>query len=264
MRKFLLSTIMIGAGSSLIAAPVGNPSFPELLEEGYFISSKSPLDLRVGYEGDFIGDALMKQQEEGSGRVDNYRQETNSGLATLNISDRVDLYGVFGSSRVCCDWRFMATDLTINRVQLETGYHFLWAAGGRAIVLKWGGTVFGVGARYNAASLKPAWTSVNGLPIPTAGTCLRWREWQIDFDVSHQIEIFVPYIGVKYSSSFTKIGVFPVEISSSGSGVIHMKNRRPVGLVIGCALTSGKYFMLNIEGRLIDETAATIVGDFRF
>jgi len=263
MRKFLLSAVALAA-SSAIAAPVGNPSFPELLEEGYFIPAKSPLDLRAGYEGDFICDARMRQEEEGHGHVDSYKQDTNSGIVTINFLDRVDFYGVFGSSRVCSDWRFTDVDRMVNRVQMETSYHFLWSVGGRGILLKWGKTVCGVGARYNHSSLKPTWTTINGVPIPTGGTNLHWREWQVDFDLSHQIEIFVPYIGVKYSNARTKLGNYSVPISSSGSGSIHMKNRTPVGLVIGCAITTDQYFVFNIEGRLIDEMAASIVGDFRF
>ena len=75
-----------------------------------------------------------------------------------------------------------------------------------------------------------------------------------------------PISASKYSNAHTKIGTFDDVggITSSGSGVIHMSNRNPVGLVIGCTLTTGKFFMLNIEGRLIDEEAGTIVGDFRF
>jgi len=264
MKFCLLTAALIGTGSILVAAPVGNPSFPQLLDEGYFIPVNSWANLRIGYEGDFVNDARMKQDEEGTGRVDNYQQDTNSASVTVNIFDRVDFYGVFGSSRVCSDWRFIDSSLSVNRVQLETSYHFLWAIGGRGIVFEWGNTICGVGARYNAASLKPTWTTINGLPIHTADTNLKWREWQIDFDISYKIDIFVPYIGVKYSSAITKIGDFSIDISCSDSGVIHMRNRSPVGLVIGCALTTGKYFMLNIEGRLIDERAAAIVGDFRF
>jgi major outer membrane protein len=196
--------------------------------------------------------------------VDDYKQDTNSGTVTLNILDRMDLYGVFGSSRVCSDWRFTAENMTVNRVEMETSYRFLWAVGARVLIFEWGCTNLGIGGRYNATHLKPTWTTINGLPIPTTGTRLQWREWQIDMDISYPIEIFIPYLGVKYSNARSKIGSYSEAISSSGSGSLHMKNRNLVGLVIGCTLTTEKYFMLNIEGRLIDEQAATIVGDFRF
>ena len=54
-----------------------------------------------------------------------------------------------------------------------------------------------------------------------------------------------------------------IGICKSKDGV-HFENRTPVGIVIGCSISNGKYFMLNIEGRLIDEDAVTISGDLRF
>jgi hypothetical protein len=269
MKKFALVSSLLAASSALFAAPVGNPAFSQLLQEGYFIPNHYWVDLRLGYEGDFVGDARMKQQEEGSGRVDNYRQDTNSGLVTVNFLDRLDVYTVLGSTRVCADWRFIEPGPLTNRVAMETSYHFSWAVGGRGILYEWGNTILGIGGRYNRTCLKPVWMTINGIPMPTAGTRLHWREWQVDLDISHKIDLFIPYIGIKYSNAHTKVGTFkmgavPIAISNSGSGALHMTNRTPVGLVIGCALTTGKFFMLNIEGRLIDEEAATIVGDFRF
>jgi hypothetical protein len=264
LKSFAIFAAALGAGASLFGAPVGDPLFSRLLKEGYFIPDHSHVNFRLGYEGDFISDARMKQTVEGCGRIDDYRQDANSGTVTLNLFDRLDLFGVFGSARTCADWRYVYED-AVFRVQLETSYRFLWAAGGRAIIFEWGQTVFGLGGRYNATDANPVWAAINGVPISTKGTRLRWNEWQIDFDVAHQIEIFVPYIGVKYSSSHTKVGNFSeAPIAGNGSGTLHMRNRTPVGLVIGCTLTTEKYFMLNIEGRLIDELACTIAGDFRF
>lgn len=264
MRNFAITAACIGLHVALYAAPVGNPSFPQLLQEGYWIPLNSCINLRLGYEGDFISDALMKQTIEGKGHIDRYRQDTNSGVATINVFDRIDLYGVLGAARMYADWRFEDSDEMVNRIELETCYHFLWAVGGRVIIIKWGETIFGLGGRYNATDTSPTWVSFNGNPIPTDHTHLDWTEWQIDFDVSHQIDLFVPYIGVKYSSARAETGEFLIDIAQNGSQSLHMKNRTPVGLVIGCTLTTDKYFMLNVEGRLIDEMAATISGDFRF
>ena len=51
--------------TSIYAAPVGDPAFPKLLQEGYFIPCSYPVGLRLGYEGDFVGDGRMKQRELG-------------------------------------------------------------------------------------------------------------------------------------------------------------------------------------------------------
>jgi hypothetical protein len=97
-----------------------------------------------------------------------------------------------------------------------------------------------------------------------AGTHVQWREWQVDFNLSYNIDIFTPYLGVKYSNSQAKLGVFPTVISNGGTGSDQFQNRIPVGIVIGCSISNCKYFMLNLEGRLIDEDAVTISGDLRF
>ena len=87
---------------------------------------------------------------------------------------------------------------------------------------------------------------------------------QLDLDLSYQIDLFIPYIGAMYSNARTKVAGFTTPISNSGKGSDRFKNRIPVGVVIGCSLTSLKYFVLNLEGRLVDEEAVTISGDIRF
>ena len=106
--------------------------------------------------------------------------------------------------------------------------------------------------------------TIDGIVQHANGTELHWRVWQIDMDMSYKIDIFTPYIGIKYSNVRSGVGFFPISISNSGLGINYFENRTPVGVFIGCSLSSGKYFMLNIEGRLIDEEAVTISGDFRF
>jgi hypothetical protein len=86
----------------------------------------------------------------------------------------------------------------------------------------------------------------------------------VDLALSYRIEIFSPYIGLKYSDVRAKIGQFQTTIANNGSGSNVFNNRYPVGVFIGCSLTTGKYFMLNLEGRLVDEEAVTISGDVRF
>jgi hypothetical protein len=247
----------------LFGAPVGNPSFPEIIEEGFFISRDSWLDLRFGYEGDFVGDARLEQSQESSGRVDNFAQNTNAGTATLNILDRIDIYGVFGSSKVSSEWRFSNAGIN-SLAELETLYSYLWGVGARGILFEWGSLSLGTGGRYERSHYDNVWLTINGASQPVSGTCLIWRDWQVDLDMSYKIEIFTPYVGVKYSNVVAELGDFVVAIANNGSGNNRFVNRSPVGVFIGCTLSTGRYFMLNVEGRLIDEEAVTIAGDLRF
>jgi hypothetical protein len=264
IKKFALQTFLVALGSTLCAAPVGNTAAPQLCEEGFFISRDSWIDVRIGYEGDFVGNGRLKQCQEGSGRVDSFQQYTNSGTATLNILDRLDLFAVFGSSRVNADWRFTNLSGLATRAQLETLYHYIWAAGARGILFEWDQVALGLGGRYSYCTYKPSLLTINAVPVSVGSARCIWREWQIDLDISYKIDLFTPYIGVKYSRAEARIGPFSTPISNSGSGTDHFKNKTPVGLFLGCSLSTGKYFMLNVEGRLIDEDAITISGDLRF
>lgn len=247
----------------IFGAPVGCPAAPALIKEGFFIPCNSPVFVRAGYEGDFVADARLQQFGDGSGRVDNFNQQTNAGTLTLNGINRIDVFGVFGSSRACADWRFTVED-DVHRAQVETLYNFLWGAGARAIVYKSCAFNLGIGGRYEQCQYDNLWMTIDGNVQSAADTFLHWRVWQVDCDFGYQIDIFTPYIGIKYSNVRTRVGDFPEPISNNGSGSDQFKNRTPVGVFIGCSLSSGKYFMLNVEGRLIDEEGVTISGDFKF
>jgi major outer membrane protein len=261
MLKYLFFFALFLSGS-LFGAPVGNTSAPQILEDGFFISRNSWVDVRAGYEGDFVTNGRMEQQD--SGRIDCYKQYTNSGTVTLNLLDRIDLYGVFGSSSTNADWRFTDLENSVHRIEIQTDRNFLWAAGGRAIFFEWGCACLGLGGRYSWAKYDPEWVTNDGANAPSGNGEVRWNQWQINLDISYKIELFTPYIGAKYSSAQTILNGFPIPISSSGSGSNTFKNTTPVGLYLGCTLSTGRYFMLNLEARLIDEEAITVSGDFRF
>lgn len=247
----------------LWAAPVGNPSAPQWIEKGFFIPEDWWGSARIGYEGDFVSNAKLEQYSEGYGRVDTYEQETNSGTVTFNIENRVDLFAILGSSRANGDWRFVDPLQNVYRIELETNYDFLWGIGVRGILYEDEGICLDMGGRFEQCSCEPSWLTSNGVPQAVSHSMLFWREWQIDLDLSYEIDIFAPYIGVKYSNVRVELNGFDESISAKGNSN-HFKNRVPLGIFIGCGLSSSKYFMLNVEGRLIDETAVTVSGDIRF
>ncbi len=259
IEKFALLLI---ASTALYAAPIGNTSAPEIIQKGFVTSW---INFRVGYEGDFVADGRMRQYDEGQGRVDTYKQWTNSGTFTLNILERLDVYGVFGSSRTEADWRFEDIAAgTVTRIELKTEHNFLWAVGSRAILCKWCNTALGMGGRYASCKSQPISLTSNGVAESVSGSHFQWREWQINLDLSYKIDFFIPYIGAKYSNARTRLEDFSVPISAELVGSNRFKNRIPVGLYIGCTLSNGKYFMFNLEGRLVDEEAVTVSGDFKF
>lgn len=257
---FLFSFAFVSA----FGAPVGNPSFPKIIHQGFFIPKKCWANVRGGYEGDFVVDGQMKQDEEGSGSVDKYTQTSNSGTATLNLLERLDLYGVFGTTMVCAQWRFSDMAERIRNVQMETHHDFLWAVGARAVLYSYGNWDLGLGARYSALHNHVLWLTVDGSNISVHGSRYRWREWQANLGVSYHIDLFTPYIGVDYLSARSILYRVNSSIADFGSKRDHFTNEIPVGMYLGCTLSMGKYFMLNVEARLIDEEAFSLNGDFRF
>lgn len=248
----------------LLSAPIGNPSAPRILEEGFFIPKKCWANVRAGYEGDFVFDGQMEQDEEGSGSVDRYTQTTNAGSVALNLLERLDLYGVFGSSRVCAEWRFSDMADRVRNAEIETSHNFLWAVGGRAILFTWGNWDLGFGGRYSALHNHVQWLTIDGSNASVAGARCRWREWQANVGVSYHIDLFTPYIGVGYLNVRTALDGLTSSIADLGSRRDHFKNRIPAGIYLGCTLSTGKYFMLNVEARLVDEEAVSLSGEFRF
>ncbi len=261
MRKIALMVSLWT--STLFTAPVENPSAPRIIQEGFFISKDCWVNVRCGYEGDFVSDGRFEQCEQGSGRVDRFSQNTNAGTVTVSLLDRLDIYGILGSSKACAEWRFSINGSS-SIAELETLYNFLWGIGARGILCEWGEAALGLGARYERADYSNLWLTIDGSTVPSSGTCLEWRVWQIDLDLAYTIDIFVPYIGIKYSNVLSSLGLFSVPIAGNGADSNHFKNRSPVGILVGCTLSTGKKFMLNVEGRLIDEEAVTISGEVRF
>jgi hypothetical protein len=262
MRAFLCILFLFAAFVSLQCAPVGNAAAPKLIQEGVYASPSTGWSIRLGYEGDFVFDGRMEQQ--GGGRIDEYTQDTNSGVLILNFHDRLDFYGILGSSDTAADWRFINPSDQVLRMEVTTNTSFLWALGGHAILYEWGPACLGFGGRYATSHAELKKISQNGVLFPAAGAVAHWSSWQIHLDLSCRIDFFTPYIGVKYSNARMDFDHFPVQIGSNGERNNHLRNKDPIGFYLGCTISSGQWFMLNLEGRLADEEAATVSADLRF
>ncbi len=246
-----------------MAAPFENVSSPSILKEGLLIPKECWVNLRAGYEGDFVFNARLKQSHLGSGPVDTCTQITNSGTVTLNILNRLDLYGVFGSSFFSSKWRF-SEGVSVRNAHLQTEHSFLWAIGGRAVLLEWKKWALGVGGRYSTLDNPISYLTIDGDGASVNGAKFLWREWQLNLGISYHIDLFTPYIAAHYQMAHVWVGPFPEAIANNGSLKNRFETICPVGIDLGCTISSGKYFMLNVEARLISEEAISVSGDFRF
>lgn len=247
----------------LSGAPYGNPASPHILEKNLFIPSDSWVDVRAGYEGDFVFYVPLKQ-EDSAGSVDKYTQTVNSGSLTVGFFKYLDLFCLFGSSQICSQWRFANPLDEILNVQMETPHSFLWAVGGRAVLYKNERWDLGFSGRYSSTDTDLRWATVDGANASVSGSNLHFHEWQLGLAASYHIDLFTPYLGLNCFFAETEIDLPSFEIAQNGSTRNHFKSKVPVGLYLGCTLSTQKFFLLNVEARLISEEAVSISGDFGF
>lgn len=261
MKKIVILILIIFACKTL-AAPIGNPLNPGIIADGFFISQASWLNFRLGYEGNFVSDSRM-DKKVGSGKVDNFKQDVNSGTLTFNLQNRIDVFGVLGAARIRSDYRFDNLG-TQSRIELETNYRLYWAAGGKIILYQWGNTALSVGGRYSKTKPTLSFITQDGAPQDIGSTKISYRDWQIDMGLAHQIDIFIPYLGAKYLNAKSIIRNSAIVLAENSQNFMRMKNDDKFGVYVGCTLSNSKYFLLTVEARFVDEEAISVMGELKF
>lgn len=248
---------------SLFSLNVGNPYSPEILRKGIFLKRYYPVSARAGYEGNFVPEHRMKQVEEGNGRVDSFSFYGNSGSITFNVVERVDIYALLGEGKIEAKWRFTFDGIT-NRVVAKSDPDLFWALGTNALLLHWGKVSLGVGGKYMEGSSSVENLRINDEDILSSGL-FSLHEWQVNVGVSYLSGILIPYIGILYDQVCSHLQSNSSDpISNSGLPSNHFENRSHVGVYLGCSVSSGTIFFMNVEARIIEEEAISISGDFRF
>src|SRR5579872_3206355 len=137
---------------SLSAILVGNPGQPGLLHEGMFYTSW--WSFRVTYFDDYIYQERFRDEF----KIDDIpRSKSNMKLSTfaaqgiLNFKDRIDIYGIIGSSKIKID------EEIFSKRRLCGGL------GTRVVILHEGNFYFGADFKYFESDQKPAFFVVDGL-----------------------------------------------------------------------------------------------------
>jgi hypothetical protein len=176
----------------------------------------------------------------------------------------LDLYGVFGTSNISAGWRFEDMAARVRSAQMETLHHFCWGVGIRAILLQQGNWSLGLGGRYSASHNRVAWLTVDGQSAPTTGARFRWWQWEASLGAAYHIDLFTPYIAVNYLDARAVLNRLSFFVADQAAESDHFHNRTPVGINLGCSISTSHFFFLNLEARVINEEALTVSGEFRF
>ncbi|MCB1115602.1 MAG: hypothetical protein KDK71_03940 [Chlamydiia bacterium] len=257
MKKWLFFLFLT---PQLFALYMGNPSAPEIVEEGFFFSKENWFAVKAGYQRDWVFDRNMRAVSKVSGRMDGFDFIADQGVLTFNLLNRIEVFGSAGAARFHATHRPTAQ----MRQEYETNDQFIWGIGGRGTFLTWKNASFGIEGGYTKAHPTMKWMTRNGTPIdPRPGSKLTYHEWQVGLGVSYQIEVFTPYIGAKYSNAGGRFKHLPVGTLASGRH-FKTKSRRKFGMAIGTTLSSGNRFAATVEARLIDEQSMTLAAEVKF
>nr|ANF04022.1 major outer membrane protein [Chlamydia trachomatis] len=212
-------------------------------------------------------------------------------------------------------------------VELYTDTTFAWSVGARAALWECGCATLGASFQYaqskpkieelnvlcNAAEFtinKPKGYVGKEFPLDlTAGThaptgtkdaSIDYHEWQASLSLSYRLNMFTPYIGVKWSrASFDSdtiriaqprlvtpvVDITTLNPTIAGCGSVagantegqisdtmqivslqlnKMKSRKSCGIAVGTTIVDADKYAVTVETRLIDERAAHVNAQFRF
>ena len=240
----------------------GSPNLPDTAVEGFFISKDCSFGLKLGYQGDFIFDKSLSVTNphivKGIQQIHYHMQQ---GVITANFINRFEVFASLGEIQLHIEPRISS----LLSSTFNTGNRFTWGFGGRGILFTFSQAAIGLDFKYQLASPHFQWITENGVPIYGLGNSkLRYREWQLGVGLSYQSDIFTPYIGATYCQAQGEYKKLASAILPSHRTHFTMKSRKKFGMAVGTTLSTGKIFEMDLEARLINETAVSITGNVRF
>ncbi|MEN9344053.1 MAG: major outer membrane protein [Chlamydiota bacterium] len=257
--KMRLLLVQIFAFSFIHALYLGNVDSPGAITTGIWIPQESLVGVKLGYQADFIIDRRLKSYGGLRSRMDTFQAQLNQGVLTLMVANRVEAYGSVGSMQATFSHRPAPSYL---QREYQTSYKTTWGFGARAVVYDGKYCAIGVSGAYQYAKLPLKWDALSGTTFRTNAD-LHYQEWQVGTGISKQIDIFIPYLAVKYSNVWAKTAIISPDLELPVRHIT-MKNRDYFGLVVGCTFTTGSDFGLTLESRFIDEQAFTLALDLSF
>lgn len=259
LRKILFFFLF---STTLFAAPVGNPATPGLMNGGLFSSANPWIKVTTGYLADYVSnlrlDLSSGSSDEAALNPDKIfnRFGLHSQMATFSLVllQRLEAYALLGGSKEHLKWDDEPeTPLYSALFQLQTTYHFSWAAGMRVVLLQWGQTFFSFDGSYFAVptSHKAFFKFLNRLNLPMDEDEQRFslEEWQAGVALSSRFWIFTPYAGLKYFKAKLHIQQGPE------TSALNYRNKVNLGYYYGLTLSLSSKFLVTFERRVVDEFA---------
>jgi hypothetical protein len=255
---FLLFPFFLGA------LPVGNASSPLLPEEGLFISKEAFMTVEMEWQGDWILRRPLKLEHRYTKTLRNkftdFNMSTESGRLTLNLLDRAELHGQLGTSSFSLSQ--LPNSSTLMRY--ETKSSFSWGLFGNVLIAFWGNLDLSLAAGYMRCNADMDYVSVSGVSQHPPSGSIHMNEWNAALSFSYKMSFLTPYIGANYSQARYKFENMNELPFLSANNSFRVTNRIPIALAFGCSLQPYRGFAVNLEMRVLDETAYTLNVKMRF
>jgi hypothetical protein len=248
--------------SNLSAMYFGNPAQPGLLTKGIAVQYDL-CSFRFGYLDDWIyeqkfqNEFILADAATGHSTIE---LSTYAGLLTLNFVNRVDIYGIIGSSR-----------MQVNE-EIFTKRELGWGIGVKWLIFQEKNFFIGADAKYFHTYQKPSYFIFEGAPLNNVLSSYRlyYSDVQVAVGIAYKAVPFCPYINGTYVT--TKITPQPattlVRLPEGGeitdlttSSLISLNN---FGIAAGMTLLDSEKASLSCEWRGINQSGVNVNLEVRF
>lgn len=286
MKKLFMTLLTVLTCGATYALPVGNPSDASLLCDGLIweghcgdfcdpcLSWCDAFSLRVGFYGDYVFNRHMQLDVANAPErdIEHTQLFTNAAFIAGNFWDRFDIFTTLGSTNIFIDTNNKAFGFGgTGRFQIETTSAFSWSIGARGTIWECGCTSLGAEFQYfyTKPDIKRVTLDGEASVYPGDGFDAKYWEWQFGIGISHRINVFVPYVAVKFAGSRLRFGdarftfIEDDEVERDGE-LFRTENKKFCGFAVGVSLIDCEKASLTVEGRFCDEKAVYVNGQIRF
>ncbi|NGX62843.1 MAG: hypothetical protein KR126chlam6_00245 [Candidatus Anoxychlamydiales bacterium] len=240
----------------VFSSQVGPPSYPAIIEEGFFIPDTKWVNYRLSYTAYKASDLVMKfddSAKEQNFHLRKVKAEGNFGSFVLNIKERLDLYTQIGSYKLEPEFRQNS-----NLYILKSATDILYRAGARLVFFEILNFTLGADVQYSIFSASSSFLTLNDRPIQNDSK-ISLKEWQIAVGLAQKITILRPYIGVVYKDTQIRMKKLPFLPTQ-----LNLNFQKQAGVYLGVAASLGSFVSVIGEVRLVNERSTALSLDVRF
>ncbi len=247
---------------SLTALLVGNPGQPGLQKDGILYTPPTWWSFRVAYFDDYIYHERFRDEykiDEIPRSKSNMKLSTFGAQVILNFKDRIDIYGIIGSSKIRID------------EEIFTKRRLCGGLGTKFIIFHEGNFNLGADFKYFETDQKPTFFVVDGLPYNILTDFrLKYHEFQAAAGCTYCISIFAPYIAATYlipkiepqpHIAVVRLPDFDMAVDVTSKSVLGIKRW---GMAVGLSLVDCSKASLAFEWRIFNQNAIDVNAEIRF